>query len=119
MSKHAATYAARDTLRDGEDGTSPDAVRRAYDAGANEHWRAFLKVLAHEAKVAKGGPVDWQVLCNQVGITRREGAGMLGAAQKRLSGVFPFTRESSGDNYRFTMREDVADMVIDLAKAQG
>ncbi|MFT7839755.1 hypothetical protein Q5530_26735 [Saccharothrix sp. BKS2] len=115
MAKHAAHYAARATAKQAGEPTSPEAVIEAYNAGSSEDWRTFLKVLAHESLAAKGGWVGWKPLCDAIGIDRRKGAGMLGAAQKRLNGRMPFEREQLGDNYRFRMSGDVADTIIALA----
>ncbi|OXM53761.1 hypothetical protein CFP71_21355 [Amycolatopsis thailandensis] len=116
MAKHAANYASQATAKEAGDPTAPEAVANAYNSGVNEHWRAFLKALAHESLVAQGDWVDWKHLCDMISIDRRKGAGMLGAAQKRLGGQVPFERDQVGDTYRFKMTPEVANTVLALAK---
>ncbi|SEB45617.1 hypothetical protein SAMN04489727_1897 [Amycolatopsis tolypomycina] len=116
MSKHAATYAAQGQAKESQEPLSPEAVVRAYEESTSEHWRAFLKVMAHESLTAADGWVGWEKLCDGAGITRKVGSGVLGAAEKRLKGAVPFEKEKYSDSYRFRMPKQVAELIIKLAQ---
>jgi hypothetical protein len=88
----------------------PDAVRCAYLGGNSENWRPFLDHLAD----SPGVWVDWPELCDIIGLTPNQAAGMLGAAERRCKGAVPYEkRESRGVRY-FRMSADNTRLVKQL-----
>jgi hypothetical protein len=117
MYKHAAAYADQANKKVPADMTPMQIANRAYNLGSSPHWRAFLKVLAHESLKAEDGWVNWRSICEQIGITRRVASGVLGSGQKHLKGLPVFERQQVGDNYHFRMAPEVAQTIVDLAQA--
>jgi len=99
-----------DALRAAGPGLTETAVRRNYQGGESEYWRPFLKLLAQQPEQW----VPWESLYGALGLTDRQCAGMLGAAERRCKGYPPYIKAYDG-GYFFWMPKDVADAVIELA----
>lgn len=98
---------------------SQAAVRRAFNGGQSEYWRPFLALMAHHSLIAADteadGWVEWATLHDGVGLTDRQAAGMLGAAERRLKGLPPYEKAYEDGKLWFRMEKAVADLVINLA----
>jgi len=92
-------------------GLAADAVAAAYRGGTSEHWRPFLKLLAHQPDTW----VPWASLYGALGLTDRQCAGMLGAAERRCKGFPPYVKSAEGELYYFYMPSAVAAIVNGLA----
>lgn len=95
---------------------SVDAIKHAYLGGRdNEPWRRLLRELAKRG----GDEVHWPDLCGAVGYGRRTMSGVIGAGERRCKENTPYTKRYSGDDTWFTMRPDVAQIILDLAEEVG
>ena len=75
----------------------------AYCGGVSDYWRPFLKLLAQESQAAEDGWVKWSQLHDALGLTGIEGAGMLGAAERRCAGKVPYQKAFEEGEYWFRM----------------
>lgn len=92
-----------------------DAVRQAYLGGTdNKPWRDLLEVLAEHA----GNEVYWPELCEAIGLGRRSGAGVIGAAERRCKRNPPYTKRYAGEDTWFTMSPEVATVIKKVAAVQ-
>lgn len=92
-----------------------EAIRRAYEGGVSEYWRPFLRLLAHQANEW----VAWGDLCDGIGMTRTQAAGMLGAAERRCAGDLPYEKSGYTEKgYWFRMSGQAAEVVLGLAEAR-
>ncbi len=92
-------------------GFGPNAVRSAYVGGVSEHWKPFLETLARTPDTW----VAWTELYEGLGLTNRQAAGMLGAAERRCKGHPPYEKASDHDDHWFRMPGAIADIVNELA----
>jgi hypothetical protein len=88
------------------------AVKDAYLGGTSEYWRPFLASLAHLSLEAEDSWVRWETLHDQIGLTGRQAAGMLGAAERRLKGAPPYEKKIADGTHWFRMPEAVANLII-------
>ncbi len=92
-------------------GFGRSAVRSAYAGGVSEHWRPFLEILADKPDTW----VAWTALYEELGLTNRQAAGMLGAAERRCKGHPPYEKAWEDDEHWFRMPADTAEIVKELA----
>jgi hypothetical protein len=59
--------------------------------------------------------VPWSTLYATLGLTHRQCAGMLGAAERRCKLYPPYVKSYEGGEYYFFMPKDVAELVAELA----
>jgi hypothetical protein len=87
------------------------AVQRAYYGGESEYWQPFLNEMAKHPDE----DVLWDDLCAAIGLTGRQAAGMIGAAERRLKGNPPYDKYKSGGQHWFNMPGAVAEIVEEYA----
>jgi hypothetical protein len=88
------------------------AVRRAYMGGVSDYWRPFLDHLADNPDKW----VAWKDLYTVIGMTDRQAAGMLGAAERRCKGKPPYEKLHEDGEYWFRMPAPVAALVTEFAE---
>lgn len=104
-----------EALRQAEPGLTPEAVSAAYRGGSSNTWRPFLSLLARQP----GTWVAWSELYTALGLTDRQCAGMIGAAERRCKGKPPYIKSYDDGSYWFLMPASAADIVTRLAKTAG
>jgi hypothetical protein len=92
-------------------GFGRDTVRKNYLGGQSNYWRPFLEYLAEKPDEW----VDWEELCNAIKLTPQQASGMLGAAERRCKLKPPYWKAYEDGTYWFQMRDDVAEVVRELA----
>jgi hypothetical protein len=95
-----------------------EEVRAAYSGGTSEYWRPFIVLLARQSQAADDGWVKWSQLHDALGLTGLQGAGMLGAAERRCAGKVPYQKAFEEGEHWFRMPPRLADQVLALA-AEG
>lgn len=85
-------------------------VRKNYLGGYSDYWRPFLVELADHA----GEWVEWTDLCDAVGLTPRQAAGMIGAAERRCKKLPPYEKAYEDGQHWFRMPTEVAEVVKEL-----
>lgn len=95
-------------------GFGRNAVQNAYSGGVSEHWRPFLEMLADRP----GEWVAWSKLYEGIGLTNRQAAGMLGAAERRCKGHPPYEKAWEDDEHWFRMPAETAEIVKELASQE-
>jgi hypothetical protein len=102
---------AEDRKARARNGFGRNAVQKAYNGGVSEYWRPFLEMLAD-----RGGEwVAWSTLYEGLGLTSRQAAGMLGAAERRCKGHPPYEKAWEEYEHWFRMPTETAEIVKELA----
>jgi hypothetical protein len=91
-----------------------ETVQEAYLGGTSEKWRPFLVYLADRA----GQWVKWQELLDAVNLTSAQGAGMIGAAERRCRMRPPYVKRSRSGLQEFKMPAEVAELIHEVAAEQ-
>jgi len=104
-----------EALRLAEPGLTTEAVTAAYRGGSSDTWRPFLMLLARQP----GTWVSWSYLHATLGLTSRQCAGMIGAAERRCKGNPPYIKSYDDGHYWFQMPASAAEIVIRLAETAG
>ena len=86
------------------------SVRDAYLGGVSDVWRPFLEYLADRPDEWVG----WPDLCEHIGQTPQQAAGMLGAAERRCGGRPPYEKKWEGSVRYFRMPESVAEVIQEI-----
>jgi hypothetical protein len=92
-------------------GWGRQAVHDAYLGGTSESWRPFLDHLAEHADEW----VTWEELLKVIDFTAQQGAGMLGAAERRCKGRPPYEKRITGNVREFRMPSQVAEYIMEVA----
>lgn len=92
-------------------GFGAGTVRKNYLGGVSDYWRPFLeKLAAHPDEW-----LSWDHLCEAIGMSNRQAAGMLGAAERRCKRLPPYQKAYEDGEHWFLMPSDVAHVVKELA----
>jgi hypothetical protein len=93
-------------------GWGRQAVHEAYLGGTSDRWRPFLDYLANRPDQW----VPWKELLEAIDFIPQQGAGMLGAAERRCHQRPPYEKRWNNQVREFRMPAQVADYVKEVAE---
>jgi len=92
-------------------GWGRQAVREAYLGGTSDRWRPFLDYLA----LRPDQWVPWEELLDAIHFLPMQGAGMLGAAERRCHQRPPYEKRWTNQVREFRMTAQVAEYVREVS----
>lgn len=82
-------------------------IKQAYSGGVSLYWRKMLDYLADNPDEW----IKWTYICNHLGLSPRQSAGMIGAAERRCKASVPYTKKTVGDVRYFRLALDAAEVI--------